>query len=700
MRKLMQNIRQITWSPELRRSRALRFSIYVLLSTLLYLLFISNVLPERYNYKVGSIAEKSIKAPTEAYDSQATKQKREEEAAKVGPQLNRDIEMEKKVIDNLTRLFTAVRTVGHDAALNTADLQLAELKKQDLRVTPADDILLRLLDLPSQSLTRLESESAAIVRKIYEQDIDQKAMETIGQRLDSLLAYADLERDPRLLAKETLEPMLVPNMIFDKEATEKKREEAMQAVLPIMINKGEIIVKENERIDETAYNKLKDLKLTDEEPNYRMYFGFAGFVALWTLVLILYLEMTNSKLGRNNLLLLCLSIVIVLFALMTKTVSLAEPLGFGNIGYLTPVAMGTMLVTILFDTQLAILLSFLFSLLVGAAFDSNYQYTFISFIAGLVGAFAVSRVKHRLVIMRAGFIIAGVNIITITAMQALSTTGMEISQYLQSLLFGIISGVFSAVITIGVLPFLESSFGLLTPISLLELSNPNHPLLKKLLMEAPGTYHHSLIVGNLAEAAAEAVGADPLLCRVGALFHDVGKMKRPMFFIENQMSKENPHDKIAPTLSHLIITSHVRDGLEMQEAYRLPKPIRDICEQHHGTTVLWYFYNKALEHDKNGNVSPDDFRYPGPKPQTKEAALIMLCDAVEAAVRAMNRPTPNRIEAVILKIIKDRLNDGQLDECNLTLKDLDKAADAYLRTLNGIYHARIEYPALPTKKES
>ncbi|MGZ4032072.1 MAG: HD family phosphohydrolase, partial [Tumebacillaceae bacterium] len=323
---------------------------------------------------------------------------------------------------------------------------------------------------------------------------------------------------------------------------------------------------------------------------------------------------------------------------------------------------------------------------------------FVTFISGLIGAFAVSRVKHRLVIMRAGFIISGVALITITAIQLLSSTGSDLMQYLQSLLIGVISGIFSAIVTIGLLPFLESSFGILTPISLLELSNPNHPLLKKLLMEAPGTYHHSLIVGNLAEAAAEMIGADPLICRVGAYFHDVGKMKRPLFFIENQMSKDNPHDKVAPTLSHLIITSHVRDGLEMQEEYRLPKPIRDICEQHHGTTILWYFYNKALETDKSGTISADDFRYPGPKPQSKEAAIVMLCDAVEAAVRSMARPTPNRIESVIHKIIKDRLNDGQLDECDLTLKDLDKAADAFLRTLNGIYHARIEYPDLPSAK--
>jgi len=699
MRKLLHNIRQVTLSPELRKSRLLRFSIYVLLSTLLYLLFISDVLPERYNYVIGSYAEKTIKAPTEAYDSQATKRAREQAALKVGPQYKRDLDIEKKATDNITKFFASVKRV-RDLPNLPPEERLTELKKQDLRVMLNDDLLRQLLVAQAPQLATMEADSVSIVKKLYKSDVDEEAMKTIGQKIESFLAYADTDLQGRLIIKDLVQPLILPNMIFDKEATDQAKEEAMAAVYPVVINKGEIVVKEGERIDEDAYGKLKDLKLTEEEPNYRMYFGFAGFIALIQLVLILYLEMTNSKIGRNNLLLLCLSLVILLFALATKTVTLAEPLGFANIAYLTPVAMGTMLVTILFETQLAILLSFLFALIVGMAFDSSYQYAFIAFISGLVGTFAVSRVKHRLVIMRAGFIIAGVNIITISAMQALSTTSTEISQYLQSLLFGIISGLFSAVVTIGILPFLESTFGILTPISLLELSNPNHPLLKKLLMEAPGTYHHSLIVGNLAEAAAEAVGADPLLCRVGALFHDVGKMKRPMFFIENQMSKENPHDKIAPSLSHLIITSHVRDGLEMQEAYRLPKPIRDICEQHHGTTVLWYFYNKALEHDKSGTISIDDFRYSGPKPQTKEAALIMLCDAVEAAVRAMSRPTPNRIEAVIQKIIKDRLNDGQLDECNLTLKDLDKAGDAYLRTLNGIYHARIEYPALPGQKES
>ncbi|MCX7570826.1 HDIG domain-containing protein [Tumebacillus sp. DT12] len=692
---LLKHLRQITLSPELRKSRSLRATIYVVITALLYLLFLGNVLPERYDYEVGAIAEKSIKAPTDAVDTLATNRLRENARKNVPRQFNKDTEVEERAYADVNKLLETVRRFGADPALSAED-KLASIKREVPNLALSDEQLKKLLAVPVDTLPLLRNEATRLIQQVYVEEITDATIPAIDTKLDAMLGFSALDRDSRLLVKEMVKPLIRPNMIYDYEQTEKKRNEEAAAIPAVQINKGEIIVKQGERIDEDTLSKLKDLKLTAQDPNYRMYVGFAALITFWSLVLCLYLELTGSKVGSNNLLLLCLGIIIIIVALSTKTLSLAEPLGFANIGYLAPVAMGTMLIAILFDTQLGIVMAFLFALLTGAAFDFKFDLIFISFISGLTGVFAVSQVKSRLVIMRAGFIIAGVNLLTIAAMQALSSsTGGELSSYLQSFLFGIIGGVFSAVVTIGVLPFLESSFGILTPISLLELSNPNHPLLKKLLMEAPGTYHHSLIVGNLAEAAAETVEADPLICRVGAFFHDVGKMKRPMFFIENQMSKENPHDKIAPSLSHLIITSHVRDGLEMQEEYRLPKAIRDICEQHHGTTILWYFYNKALEQDKSNSVKVDDFRYAGPKPQTKEAAIVMLCDAVEAAVRAMNRPTPNRIESVIQKIFKDRLNDGQLDECDLTFKDLDKIAEAFLRTLNGIYHARIEYPEPP-----
>jgi putative nucleotidyltransferase with HDIG domain len=232
----------------------------------------------------------------------------------------------------------------------------------------------------------------------------------------------------------------------------------------------------------------------------------------------------------------------------------------------------------------------------------------------------------------------------------------------------------------------------------LELSNPNRPLLKRLLMEAPGTYHHSILVGNLAEAAAEAVHADATLVRVGSMYHDIGKLKRPYFFIENQFTQDNPHDKIAPTLSSLIITSHVKDGLELAKENKLPQQIQDIIAQHHGDGLVSFFYHKALE--ERDDVPEEAFHYEGPKPQTKEAALVALADNVEAAVRSMKQPTPGRVEGLVRKIIKDKLNDGQLNQCDLTFQDLDRIAMAFVRVLSGIFHSRVEYPDMPAIREN
>ncbi|OPZ70969.1 MAG: hypothetical protein BWY80_01413 [Firmicutes bacterium ADurb.Bin456] len=268
-----------------------------------------------------------------------------------------------------------------------------------------------------------------------------------------------------------------------------------------------------------------------------------------------------------------------------------------------------------------------------------------------------------------------------------------------SLALGITSGILSSILTNGSLPFLEHTFQITSPVRLLELSHPNNVLLKRLLTEAPGTYHHSIIVGNLAESAADAVGGESLLVRVGAYYHDIGKIKRPYFFIENQMTSDNPHDKIAPSLSTLILTSHVKDGVELAREHRLPQGIIDIIEQHHGSGLVSYFYHKALESDRTETVTEEEFRYEGPKPQTKEAALVMLADSVEAAVRSLQNRTAGRVEGLVRKIIKDKLNDGQLDECDLTLKDLDIIAAAFVRVLTGIFHSRIEYPDIAQEME-
>ena len=268
-----------------------------------------------------------------------------------------------------------------------------------------------------------------------------------------------------------------------------------------------------------------------------------------------------------------------------------------------------------------------------------------------------------------GLFVAVVNVIVIFSLAFIRNEQYDFKEIGITIMIALISGILSAVLTIGLLPFFEAGFGILSSMSLIELSNPNHPLLKKILTEAPGTYHHSIMVANLAESACEAIGANGLLARVGCYYHDIGKTIRPKFFIENQMNIENPHDRLPPEASRNIIISHVTDGVELLRKHRLPKEIVDIAEQHHGTTLLKYFYYKAKQNGED--VNEEDYRYPGPKAQTKESAIVGIADSVEAAVRSLSQPTPETMEKLVRKIIADRLQDNQLNECDLTLKELE-----------------------------
>ena len=270
---------------------------------------------------------------------------------------------------------------------------------------------------------------------------------------------------------------------------------------------------------------------------------------------------------------------------------------------------------------------------------------------------------------------------------------INIKEVIINSLLTIVGVLISGILTIGILPFIENTFDVVTTLKLLELSNPNSPLLRKLLMESPGTYHHSMLVANLAEMAAEEVGANPVVTRIGAYYHDVGKTSRPYFFKENQIGNENPHDKITAALSARIIISHVKDGVELAKEYKLPKVIQDIIAEHHGTTFVKYFYiTEKNNSDDPDSINEDDYKYPGPIPSTKESGIIMLADSVEAAVRSITEPTSEKIEQMVSNIIDGKIKDKQLNNCDLTFKDLDKIKECFLKALKGIYHQRIEYP--------
>jgi hypothetical protein len=303
-------------------------------------------------------------------------------------------------------------------------------------------------------------------------------------------------------------------------------------------------------------------------------------------------------------------------------------------------------------------------------------------------------------LIKAGFFVGLINILTIICLKI-----AEGSFHLNDLLdgaFGFTGGVLAGIMVTGIIPLFETLFGYTTDIKLLELANLNQPVLRDLVVQAPGTYHHSMIVGSLVEAAAESINANPLLAKVSAYYHDVGKIKKPLYFVENQKDKENRHDKLAPSMSSLILISHVKDGVELARANRLGKAIIDIIQQHHGTNLISYFYQKAKEQENPGVQSVDekDYRYPGPKPQTKEAGLVLLADAIEAVSKTLTDPTPSRVKGLVQKVINSSFTDGQLNECELTLKDLYQIGNSFTRTLNGIFHRRIDYPEpAPEKNE-
>ncbi|MDI6801870.1 MAG: HDIG domain-containing protein [Thermodesulfovibrionales bacterium] len=360
-----------------------------------------------------------------------------------------------------------------------------------------------------------------------------------------------------------------------------------------------------------------------------------------------------------------------------------------------PIPLGAMLITLIFDFHTAIIFSFAISLLTGIWLD-NPLFTVYSFIGSLTAAFSVIRCKKRSALIKGGAYISGVNIITAGIILLLS--GSLFSSVAPStFLFAALSGIMVTAIVSIALPVIEYSFGVITDISLVELLDLDQPLMRNLMITAPGTYHHSVIVGNLAEAAAEAVGANPLLAMVAAYYHDIGKIKMPEYFVENQKTSVSKHDKLTPHMSSMILISHVKEGVELVKQYKLPHLVVDVMQQHHGTGLITYFYQRAVEQSPGEIPLQDNYRYPGPKPQTRVAAIVMMADAVEAASRTLSDPTPARVSALVDRIINNIFLDGQIDECELTLKDISEIKKRFTYILTSIFHRRIEYPEIGLK---
>ncbi|HIJ59798.1 MAG TPA: HDIG domain-containing protein [Nitrospirae bacterium] len=384
--------------------------------------------------------------------------------------------------------------------------------------------------------------------------------------------------------------------------------------------------------------------------------------------------------------------IIKLFSVLLDALTRGLDLGDGlSYIYGIPVPIGAVLITLVFDFHTAIFFSFIISIILGL-WLGNPSYILFAFVGSITGAFCVIRCKKRTVFVKAGLYVSLINIVTSFISFLFITEVISERIIINTLIFSIFSGLVVASITSILLPIIEYFFSVTTDISLLELLDLDHPLMKNLMISAPGTYHHSIIVGNLAETAAEAVGANPLLAKVAAYYHDIGKTKIPEYFVENQTDSVNKHDKLSPHMSSMILISHVKEGIELAKQHKMPSAVIEIIQQHHGTSLITYFYQKALEQGDTLTLSKENFRYPGPKPQTRVAAIVMMADAVEAASRTLIEPIPSRISALVERIINNIFLDGQIDECELTLRDMSEIKKKFTYILTSIFHKRIQYP--------
>lgn len=658
---------------------------FILTFVFMSAILMTSLVTKKYDLKVGEIAKSDIKASKEVTDTLKTKEKQQQKEESVPLQYNKNLEIKKEALDQIDSLFFQANKLLESSSDENAKIHAL---RENAQINLSEEELKVLVTLDKAQLKVLQENLTSVMNKVLDMDIREDNEEDIKKAQDAIAVKfnaSKLSRNLRDLGIRIGTLMIKPNFFYDEDKTNELKIEARKSVQPIIIKKGQIIVKEGEPVTERDLIILKDLGLLDNDDNKYIYLSIIALVLLVMFLQWFYIYKYYREVYNDYSKLILLSILMCISVLLARTIAIISP-------FLIPLACIPMLITLLINYKISLTSNIINCILLSAVVQFNIEITLLAILNSILGAVALKRLQQRNDILYASLFVGAMNVtLTFTVGFLLSNNVLEV---LKRSGYSFVGSIMAAILTVGFLPFFESTFDIVTNIKLLELSNPNHPVQKKLLLEAPGTYHHSILVANLAEVAAEQVGGNPVLARVCAYYHDIGKIKRPMFFKENQVGKDNPHDKINPNLSTLIITSHIKDGLEIAKEYKLPKVIRDAIEQHHGTSLVKYFYVTAKNNsDKPEEIKEDDFKYPGPIPESKENAILMLADGVEAAVRSISEPTKGKIEEMVNNIIKARLNEGQLDNCDLTLKDLNKIRAAFLKALSGIYHQRIEYPS-------
>jgi len=686
-------------------SHRVRQVLFALLTyfVLLLVCFLA-VSPEQYDLRVGDVAPKTITAGKDTVDEITTERRRQAAADAVSPVYFKDETVSEQVMTDMEKIFSELRAVRE---LGT---QIRGAWEDDVQSFSEADYtqasgLLSSLTLSSYQLRTLMNTSERDFEALYQSlksatntalvsTITEGQISDAINNIQQIVAYNTRTDLWYNVAIPTLRSCLRPNMLIDQTATEENKLKAYEAVEPTVYKQDQNIVVKGDRVSAEQIAVLEALGLLrGDSVDLSMYAASAATLAMILAAVYLFVYLFVPQLfhaGKSAL-------VLLIVGMLTITMSLLVGRYIGVSAM--PVMLAAMLAVNLLGARAAYVLNFAVSMLItfltvtgyGLETSQMLSVLLMTNIGGMLSIHMMRKNPVRIFVFVTGLVVGLLDFVIVTALGVL--TSSDLSNALAISGYAILGSITASIMCVGLQPILEAAFNLVTPSKLIELSNPNQPLLRRLMIETPGTYHHSMIVANLGEAAAEAIGADALLVRVGAYYHDIGKLVRPIYFKENQIG-ENPHDKTDPRVSTAILTEHTRDGVELAKKHHLPEAIIDMIRQHHGDTPVMYFYAKTVKQLGEANVDVNDFRYEGPKPQTAEAAILMLSDTVEAAVRSIQEPTQAKISAMIRKLVRGKMEDGQLDECTLTFRDIGKICTAYENTFKGVYHQRIEYPSV------
>ena len=671
---------------------------------ILVVLFFLICAPRKYDLRVGSISHVTLDAPKDVVDEVTTEEKKAAAEATVEPTYRFQQGVKEEVLSSLESTFNELRTIQQygitlrnddsihsyyrsfseeeiDYALslvNTLSLSRTQITTL-LRVdTPVFD------DMVSTVTVAVENSLNTTIREGQVSQAIMTIQQIVGYKVDVSLTQTILPAVLRTCIK--------PNMIIDQEATDEAIQKARDAVEPVLVLQGQNIVREGDRITQSQLEVLRSLGLlNDNHYDYSVYGGalINILMAMFSMIMLLRLLLKEylSK-TRPLLVILLIFILCVCFAAVSNLLPSL---------YIIPITLGAILGTVLLGYRAGLCLTFPLALLYAGLTSCSSSTTFYDVVLIMANTLSCSVATiwflkgrpQRVRVLIAGLLTSFFSILMIVGIKLL--TSAETLDMIHTGSWALAGGLLSGALAVALQPAFEGLFHLATPSRLLEITNPNHPLMKRLMIEAPGTYHHSIIVANLAEAAADKIGANSYLARAGAYYHDIGKLKRPGYFSENQRGT-NPHANTDPYVSAAILTAHTKDGVILAQKEHLPPEVQDLIMQHHGVTPVMFFYHKALQLAGGQHVDINDFRYSGPKPQTKEASIVMLADTIEAAVRSMKDPTPKAIDQFIERLIRGKLEDGQLSDCELSLRDIDLICEAFSGILKGVYHERIEYP--------